>query len=276
MNHSYQFNERKALRRLLALGMFVTFLVNSATAQIIESYPQPASEYAEKTGPGTMTFLSYPKYYRDEGNVLRLTDTTFQVSDDPNWDYQVTTGIWHLFVSRDGRFQARHEGDVFSYRFAGLGYGRGSAFRAVDLGKPDFSRFEVNGDRIRWRDVFADVDLEVRYIHDILKVDVILRNEFLQDVRDVLQKGEWNADEYLTARFDIDAVLLTSELRRNGEAIDPYADTLDLNQSLVFKKDGKTVHRLRPVETYLLDASGERTEDDTIRLRTANSWQLRE
>ncbi|GEM_PF-3803802 len=28
-----------------------------------------------------------------------------------------------------GRFQARHEGDVISYRLAGLGYGRGAAFR---------------------------------------------------------------------------------------------------------------------------------------------------
>ncbi len=261
---------------IIPFAILTTIMSHTAISQESESYPQPVLETVERTGPNTMEFLSYPKYYRDANNDLQLADTTLRPSGDPNWDYQVTAGIWQLFVSRDGRFQAKHKGDVFIYRFASLGYGRGSQFRAVDLGTPDFSRFEVNGDRIRWRDVFTDVDLEVRYIHDILKVDVILRNAFMQDLKDVLRNGELNPDEYLTARFDIDAVILTSEIKRNGVTVNPYSESLDINQPLSFEKNGETVHRLRPVETYLLDGTGERIEEESTQFRTANTWQLRQ
>ncbi len=257
-------------------SIFFIGLLFAASVSYAQEYPAPVSESVEKSKPGTMTFFSYPKYYPDESGKLQLTDTTLRLSDDPDWDYEVTTGIWRLFVSRDGRFQAHHKGDVFTYRFSSLGYGRGSQFQAVDLGKPDFNNFEVNGDRIRWLDVFENVDVEVRYIPDVMKVDVILRNSFMRDLKDVLQKGEINSENYLTARFDIEAVMLTSEVKQNGEKVNPYAENLNLDQSLVFEKDGETVHHLRPAETYLLDAEGKQVIDEEIRFRTANRWQLRE
>ncbi len=95
-------------------------------------------------------------------------------------------------------------------------------------------------------------------------------------MKNVLQRGELNPDDYLTARFDIDAVMLTSEVKRNGEVVNPYAESLDIDRPLVFEKDGETVHRLRSVETYMLNADGERIEDEAIRFRTANTWQLRQ
>ena len=85
--------------------------------QSTELYPKAVSEYAEQTGPGQMTFLSYPKYYKNaEGNLTEV-NCTLVPSKDNDWDYEVTTGIWTLKVRKDGTFQAQHEGDIFTYRF---------------------------------------------------------------------------------------------------------------------------------------------------------------
>ena len=46
-------------------------------AQDEATYPAPVSEYAEQTGPHTMTFLSYPKYFRTVFGNLVEVDTTF-------------------------------------------------------------------------------------------------------------------------------------------------------------------------------------------------------
>lgn len=73
-----------------------TTLAQSSTATdplSIDSYPKPVSESVEQTGPGQMTFLSYPKYYKNtEGNLTEVNCNLVQ-SKDKDWDYEVTTGI---------------------------------------------------------------------------------------------------------------------------------------------------------------------------------------
>jgi hypothetical protein len=257
--------------------MFVTFLVNSATAQIIESYPQPASEYAEKTGPGTMTFLSYPKYYRDESNVLRLTDTTFQVSNNPNWDFEVTTGIWSLHVRADGTFRASHAGDQFTYRFADLGVGRGSTFHSLALGSTKWDDYVVVGDTIRWKNVLPGVDVSVRYVHDVLKVDVVIANDLVQQIRSSVRNNRLPADDFLTARFDIPHLMLRNEARQNGANRDLYAESFSIDHPLEFIKDDKVVERLRQVECYVTAENGNRLQSSAdSAIRSSQLWQLKE
>ncbi|MGC9330237.1 MAG: DNRLRE domain-containing protein, partial [Candidatus Hinthialibacter sp.] len=55
-----------------------------------------------------------------------------------------------------------------------------------------------------------------------------------------------------------------------------YAERLDVNQPLEFSKDGKVVHKIRPVEAYILDEKGEPilTFDEHESLRTAQAWRL--
>ncbi len=162
-----------------------------------------------------------------------------------------------------------------SYRFANLGYGTGSQFQPVDLGEPDFSNATVSGDTIRWQNVFADVDISVRYIHDIMKVDVILKREFMRDLRSVVQDDSLSRETFLTARFDIDLVELNSEARQGGQPRDLFAPSLALDTPLEFVQDSKVVHKLRPVEVYALDESGERViEPDHPAIRTNQVWQL--
>ncbi|MBI1388162.1 MAG: DNRLRE domain-containing protein [bacterium] len=249
----------KSLYNMLFIFVLGFGLSGIAAAEQID-YPIPISEYVEKSAPFTTTFLSYPKYYRNVENELTLVDTTLHKSTDPDWDYEVVTGIWTLRVRTDGTYQAEHEGDVFTYRLADLGLGRGDSFHSLNLGKPDFSRFSVLGDRIRWADVFPDVDFEVRYINDIMKVDVIVKKNRL----DAIKAVAWN--EYLTAKFDIPAVIIRSQAKQGGFMRNLYWNAFHVDEPLVFEKEGKTVHQLRPTLAY--------TDPDGLMLKGSQTWRL--
>ncbi|MFB3788694.1 MAG: hypothetical protein ACE15F_20235, partial [bacterium] len=213
------------------------------------TYAAPVSEYAEQTGPNTMTFLSYPKYYRNASGNLAEVYTALVESPDPDWDYEVSRGIWTLRVRSDGTFQADHEGNVFTYRLNSIGLGRGTQYRPFEWGEPDWSNVAVQGDTIRWAEVFPDVDLSVRYIHDILKVDIIIQRALMDRIRSDVNNGFLNREEYLTARFDIPNALVTGEARQGGRMRDILAEPFELNQPLEILKNDKVVHKIRPVET---------------------------
>ncbi len=196
-------------------------------------------------------------------------------SSSPDWDYEVTTGIWTLRVRSDGTFQAEHEGNVFTYRLHSIGLGRGTQYRPFEWGEPNWSNTSVMGDTIRWAGVFPDVDLSVRYIHDILKVDVILKRALMDRIRSDVNNGFLNREEYLTARFDIPNALVTGEARQGGRMRDIFAEPFELNQPLEILKHDKVVHKIRPVETYVIDDQGQEIIVDESPIRSAQWWQLR-
>ncbi len=104
------------IRRLVGISCMLSLVfAGVAVSHAQDIYPQPVTEYAEQTGPGTMTFLSYPKYYQDKAGIFQEVNTNLEFSDDPDWDYEVIKGIWNLKVNANGLFQAEHEGDVFTY-----------------------------------------------------------------------------------------------------------------------------------------------------------------
>lgn len=259
---------------VFALGFFILCL-DSAARQPSEQYPVPVSEYAEKTAPNTITFLSYPKYYRMADGELTEVVTNLVLSAEPDWDYEVTRGIWTLRVRTDGTFQASHKGDVFTYRLADVGVGRGAAFRSLGLGWPQWDTYQVVGDLIRWSDVFPDVDLTVRYIHNVLKVNVIVKRTLRQALRSQVAAGELDAEGFLTARFDIPQVIITSEARQGGEVRDLYAEPIAIDRPLQFLRDGQVIHALRPAVSYVLDDSGlPMLKKEAFAIRTAQLWQL--
>ena len=252
--------------------------------QSTDNYPKPVSEYTEQTGPGQMTFLSYPKYYKNTEGNLSEVNCTLVPSKDKEWDYEVTTGIWTLKVRKDGTFQAQHEGDIFTYRLNSLGVGRGSKYQPFK-GEPNFAKYQVMGDTIRWVEVFPMVDLSVRYINDILKVDVIVKKDRVKELSTLVKTGELNGEDYLTARFDIPQVLVLSQPKLGEEKADMYAERLEIGaMPLQFEKNSKIVHQLRPVEIQLQDDKGnfiqpavdEKGNDPLRRIQTAQVWQLKQ
>jgi hypothetical protein len=266
------------LLNFLALLTIFPFLPVRAWAQ--EEYPRPISEYMEEVSPGKITVLSYPKYYRDSSGNLQKTETQLVPSPHPEWDYQVSRGIWQLRVRKDGTFQAGHAGDTFTYRLSAIGIGNGSQFRAIDLGPPNYQNISVVGDTIRWNDIFANVDLVVRYIHDILKVDVVIKRKFMRNLREDLKANRMKKMDFLTARFEIPSIIVTSQAGKQGRPADLYEDTLSIDrEALEFVKNGKVVHQLREVETYILDDQGEPVEPEQSKgykpIRSRQQWQLR-
>ncbi|NPU99079.1 MAG: DNRLRE domain-containing protein [Candidatus Omnitrophica bacterium] len=239
------------------------------------TYPAPVSEYAEQTGPNTMTFLSYPKYYRNAFGNLTEVDTTLVESSNPDCDYEVTRGIWTLRVRTDGTFQAEHEGNVFSYRLHSIGLGRGNGYKPFQWGEPNCSNVSLMGDTIRWAEVFPDVDLAVRYIHDILKVDVILKRALMDRIRSDVKNGYLNRDEFVTARFEIPNALVTGEARQGGRIRDIFGEEVEIDQPLYFEKNGIVIHKLRPVRVIRLNEEGIPVEDEIVPVRTAQTWRLR-
>ncbi|MBI1390749.1 MAG: DNRLRE domain-containing protein, partial [bacterium] len=135
-----------------------------------------------------------------------------------------------------------------------------------------FSRFSVLGDRIRWADVFPDVDFEVRYINDIMKVDVIVKKNRLDAIKSAA------SGEFLTAKFDIPGVSILGEARQGGQPRDLYADALDVSQSaLEFYRNGKRLHYVKPVDAYFVDDVGEEIKKDGMNLiQSYQKWILEE
>jgi hypothetical protein len=261
----------------------MSLTASPALSQTTDVYPKPVNEYTEQTAPGKMSFLSYPKYYTNHENQLVETDTTLVASADPDWDYEVYTGIWSLKIRSDGTFQAQHAGDIFTYRLNSLGVGRGARLQKFDVGEPVWDHFTVSGDTMRWYNVFDGVDLMVRYIHDILKVDVVIRKERMKQIKDAVNNGELDPDDYLTARFDIPSVFITSQAKKGNRDIDLFEEELDISQDpIFFEKNGSMVHKLRLVETYLLDEKGQRMDylnhddkpENKINIQSAQHWKL--
>ncbi|HPA48460.1 MAG TPA: DNRLRE domain-containing protein, partial [bacterium] len=234
----------------------------------------PIDEYTETVRPGLVTFYSYPKFYRTSSGQLAETVTDLAVSPDPDWDYEVVTGIWTLKVRTDGTFQAIHEGDRFTYRFADLGIGSGDGFRSLQLGSPNWSSYHVVGDTICWNDVFPDLDLKVRYIHDILKVDVIMKEPLIDRIQSQMSVAEVGEDALVTARFEIVEALIFSEARQGQAICDPYNPSLEIDQPLRFVRNGKEVHAIRPAQAFILDEHQAVMDTGTKDIRTAQLWRL--
>nr|HPO07714.1 hypothetical protein [bacterium] len=234
----------------------------------------PLDEYSETVQPGLVVFYSYPKFYRTSAGELAETVTDLVVSSDPDWDYEVVTGIWTLKVRTDGTFQAIHEGDCFTYRFADLGIGSGDGFRSLQLGSPNWSSYHVVGDTICWNDVFPDLDLKVRYIHDILKVDVIMKEPLIDRIQSQMSVAEVGEDALVTARFEIVEALIFSEARQGQAICDPYNPSLEIDQPLRFVRNGKEVHAIRPAQAFILDEHQAVMDTGTKDIRTAQLWRL--
>ena len=166
-----------------------------------------------------------------------------------------------------------------------LGLGRGSNYTPLSLGEANWKQFSINGNNIRWFSVFPNVDLVVYYVNDVLKVEVIIKQKFIADLQKSVLNQEISADTYLTARFDILQLFLTSQVQVGDEKIDVYAENLDIqNQPLQFVRNSNVLHRLRSVETYILNEKGERMEykndipapENVIMIRSEELWQLKE
>ncbi len=107
-----------------------------------------------------------------------------------------------------------------------------------------------------------------------MKVDVIVRADLMKQIRGDVQQGTLDAQDYLTARFDIPSVWITSDACLGEKQVDLYTENLD--EPLQFVKNDKVVHKLSPVTAYVLDSMGDPiySFDEESAIRTNQLWQL--
>lgn len=98
----------------------------------------------------------------------------------------------------------------------------------------------------------------------------------MRKLRADIVAGYLDQNDFLTARFEIPSILITSQIHQGEQEVDLYAEKLNLNQQpLEFKKSGKTIHKLRLVETCVLDDQGDPLSLDSLIL-SEQTWYLKE
>ena len=105
---------------------------------------------------------------------------------------------------------------------------------------------------------------------------MILDQSFRDIPRASVSNGEISSEAYLTARFPIPNVYITSQARQAGQPRDLYAEPIDINERLEFVKGEKIAHGLRPVEAYALNADGTSSVDFENKIHTSSHWILSE
>ena len=246
---------------LLTVAAIGNYSAQAAQNQQVEfEQPIPLSETAERISADQIAFYSYPKYYRNAGGNLAEVDTNFRSSPLADWDYEVSMGIWRLLVRKDGTFSARHGGDIFTYRLADFGLSDKEDFVSLGKQSPNWDSFLVVGSKAVWHDVFPGVNLEVEYIHDILKVNLIMS----QNSRDTLA-----ADEYVRAhpgaklvyRFDIQDLFLQPSNVSDAVQERALDQDFEITGALRFSRSDKVRHSIVPAKAWIEDGAGKPLRD---------------
>ncbi|HQL61836.1 MAG TPA: hypothetical protein PLQ35_06030 [bacterium] len=122
--------------------------------------------------------------------------------------------------------------------------------------------------------MYPNIDLTVRYVHDTLKVDTIVKAPLMKEIRAQIGDGRFDGNNYLTARFSVLQAAVIAEARQGGEMRDLYAEPFTINEPLLFVRDNQVIHEVRPVEAYPVDTVGQPVKGQRVTLRTAQRWQL--
>ncbi len=70
-----------------------------------------------------------------------------------------------------------------------LGIGRGEGYQPLSLDEPAWSNVAILGDKVLWSEVQPGVDVSVRCIHDILKVDVKVKQKLRDELPNMAYQG---------------------------------------------------------------------------------------
>ena len=102
----------------------------------------------------------------------------------------------------------------------------------------------------------------------------LLEKKTMLRIKQEIMDGKFDKDDFLTARFDIPSVLITTAPKQAGKEINLYDENLLIdNDPVVFEKNGKIPHKSRVVESYILNDIGERLSFENT-IRTSQLWQL--
>ncbi len=153
--------------------------------QYSETFYEGNSRYSRRIFLGSIN-------YEDDGGNFQPINTAIVPSDSPNWDWEVTTGHWQLFINNDTTVGVKKGNNWIGTRFHGIAY--------LDVVSKDWTVLQttnnvtpvVTGNTITWYNILYGIDYVLHYTNDSLKEDIIIH----QEARDLLSSVGYRPSDY--------------------------------------------------------------------------------
>lgn len=167
--------------------------------------------------------------------------TDIHSSPKPNWDWEVESGHWQLYIKNDTTVGIRKWDNWIGHRLHGIAY--------LDIETKDYIILQtcnsgmpiVSGNKIEWTEILYGVDYRLYYTNDSLKEDVIIK----QKLRDLLNTERYRpadyglntATTYLVPIFEMDWSQSLPMKLASGQNVSP--DEAEHEETIYFKSPVK-------------------------------------
>ena len=178
--------------------------------------------------------------YEDDSGDFQPINTTIVPSSKPNWDWEVTTGHWKLFVNNDTTVGVKKGNNWIGTRLHGIAYYDASIKDYTILQTTNTVTPVVSSNSITWYNILYGVDYVLHYTNDSLKEEIVIH----QEARDLLSSaghrpsdyGYATSDTYLVPIFECDwSQGLPMKLSTTGPTVSP--NELETNNAIYFEAD---------------------------------------
>ena len=202
----------------------------------------PKNYWAEDdTTEGKFRIFSYPKYYKDDQEEWQEVSTSVVPSTRQGYAYEVTAGVYKLWIKSDGTFTFRHWDDERTFKLGNL------VLRNEDTGQEVAQSLAVKwpvptvqDNTITW--TFASgVVYSIQYGNDTLK-DVLTLPEGLKNTTKLLVPLAWAGAE---VSFGLKYAFTVEE-----EGTTVVQDDKDPRKEILFRDNltNNVIHRIRSSE----------------------------
>jgi len=124
------------------------------------------------------------KFYPIQTNIL--------ASSKPDWDWEVTSGHWQLYVKNDTTVGVRKNDNWIATRLHGIAYLNIVTKNYTILQVTGDVTPTVNGNRLTWEGIMYGVDYTIHYTNDSLKEIIIIK----QEARDLLSSSGYRPSDF--------------------------------------------------------------------------------
>lgn len=225
------------IKRVFAAGL-VAVLLSSMLAAALPAWAADPSA-TEVVSERTQYSNTYDVYGGSRITVIRLGSINYESPDGgflpiqtnvlpspkAEWDWEVETGHWQLYVNNDMTVQVVKADNTIGHRIYGLAYQEPGSKKFELILTAEATQPVIAGDTIVWPDVMYGVDYQLRYTNDSFKEDVIIH----QELRDLL-----NTPGYAPADYGLDDTALLVVVY-----VMDWSESLPLKIKTDKDKDGK-------------------------------------
>lgn len=188
---------KKILAGLLVVGLLASIVmpftqVSAAYSEVASLRDQYSRTIANWDGSFTKTISLESIHYKDNYGNFQPINTNIVPSSKLNWDWEVTTGHWELFIKNDTTVGVKKDNNWIGTRLHGIAYYETTSKDYTILQTTNPVTPVVSGNTITWYDILYGVDYVLHYTNDSLKEEVIIH----QEARDLLSSAGHRPSDY--------------------------------------------------------------------------------